>query len=65
MRALASVQTATDSAATPLWLYALGALCAAGAFAAPWLLAAYFDSDTHRRRMARVRRLQANPRRTR
>lgn len=64
MSLLASVQTAADTAPTSLWLYALGALAAAGAFAAPWLLAAYLDSNTHRRRMARVRRLRSTPRRT-
>lgn len=61
---LASVQTPADAAPTPLWLYALGALIGAAAFAAPWLLALYLGSSFHRRRMARVRRLDSTLRRT-
>lgn len=52
---LASVQTAADSAPTPLWLYALAAIAAALTFAWPWLLAAYRDSTFHRRGVARLR----------
>jgi hypothetical protein len=51
----ASVQTAADAAPMPLWLYALGAMSAALTVASPWLLAAYLDSNFHRRGVARLR----------
>jgi uncharacterized integral membrane protein len=53
---LASVQTPADAA--PLtWSYFLGALALAAIIAGGLLLMAYLDSDQHRARMARVRRM--------
>lgn len=62
---LASVQTAADGAPTPLWLYALSAFLTAAVVAAIIAVPSYLDSDFHRRRVARVRRLTTTPRRTR
>jgi hypothetical protein len=54
MTALASVQTAADASALT-WGYVLGAFAVAAAFASPFLLALYRDSDFHRRGVARRR----------
>lgn len=62
---LASVQSPADAAPTPLWQYGISALITALVLVLIVAVPAYFDSDFHRRRAARVRRLCSTPRRTR